>query len=197
MRNIKGFDSFAINESEGAKHIYIVGDSWQEAFAYDVFDNDREAFTFMEDMVEEKFEEKLRQGEIEIDFPDPDDYEDEEEYEEEYEEAREEGKKRIREDLFLAEYELSNPKKVAEAFDMILGGYYFGALSEKDTCNMIKKAVAYGADVRHMELIDSMDQEHLFDQLEEISKDDPETQRILSRIPGLARTMKSKKLFGI
>lgn len=197
MRNIKGFNAFAINESEGTKRIYIVGDSWQEAFAHDVFDDPREAKEFMEEMVEERFQEKLKDGWFELDFPDPDDYEDEEEYEEEYEVVAERGKKHIRENLFLEEYALDDPEKVAEAFDMIVGGYYFGALNEKDTCDMIKKAVSYGADIKHMALIDSMDQESLFDRLQEISKDDPETQRILSGIPGLARTMKSKKLFGI
>lgn len=191
MKNIQEFGRFAANESQEERKLYTVEDAWQEAFVHDVFDNREEAAAFMEDMVERAFEEEAEEGLI-----DSSDFDDEDEYEA----AVEEQKDKIRKNLLLDEYDTSDPEKTAQAFDLILAAYYMGPRNESETCELINKAVAFGADINSLALIDSMEQDDLFDMLHKISEHEPQTRQLLMQIPDFARhgkKQRGKKMFGV
>lgn len=205
MRNIHSMESF-VAENDGAKVAYIVGSQESETYALFVSENERKAKAFLREEIRRRLADRINNGELEPDCDDPASWEDvPDDLEgfdytstEEYAGRVAELRASIADDLFLEDYDLSDPKQASMAFEAVLTTLEHGDDWADSVDWMLTTLFGLGADPQHMLLVDGVADGWPQEQLEELVKgNDFLIDRLAKVFPGIARSRKSARLFGV
>lgn len=205
MRNIHSMERF-VSENNGGNVAYIVGTQEPDPFALFVTDDERRAKAFLNDEIRRRLAYRINNGELEPDWDDPASWEDvpdgQEEFDytstEEYADRVKELSASISDDLFLDDYDLSDPKQASRAFEAVLMALEYGGDWANSVDWMLTTLFGLGADPLHMLLVDGVAEGWPQERLEELAKgNDFLIDRLAKVFPGIARSRKSARLFGI